>query len=118
MKYFFLADSWTTGRIWEFGGLWNERARRRLPNIQKQTLCIQENGDTLRLYAVEEAVLMVEVLPKAATQSTIGQVVLKRLLTAEQVIEKLCQEKTIFQAPEHPTEASDRSSLVSTAPLE
>ncbi len=61
---------------------------------------------------------MVEVLPKAATQSTIGQVVLKRLLTAEQVIEKLCQEETIFQAPEHPTEVSDRSSLVSTAPLE
>ncbi len=116
MKYFFLADSWTTGRIWEFGGLWNERARRRPPNIQKQTLCIQENGDTLRLYAAEEAVLMVEVLPKAAGQSTIGQVVLKRLLTAEQVIEKLCQEETIFQAPEIPAATGDRSSLIGTLP--
>lgn len=117
MKYFFLADSWTTGRIWEFGGLWNERARRRRPNIQKQTLCIQENGDTLRLYAVEEAVLMIEVLPIEAGQSTIGQVVLKRLLTAEQVIEKLCQEKTIFQAADLSTDTNDQASSISSLPV-
>ncbi len=96
MKYFFLSDSWTTGRIWEFGGLWNEQARRRKPHLQKQALCIQENDETLCLYQVEDAVLMVEVMPEQATESIIGQVVLKRLLTADQVIERLCQEDSFY----------------------
>ena len=103
VKYFFLSDSWITGRVWEFGGLWNESAWHRLPYLQQQSLCIQENGETLRLYQVEEAVLMVEVVPKAATHSMIGQVVLKRLLSAEQVIERLCQEETIFNALSYST---------------
>lgn len=47
---------------------------------------------------------MVEVVPKAATHSMIGQVVLKRLLSAEQVIERLCQEETIFNALSHSTD--------------
>jgi hypothetical protein len=42
---------------------------------------------------VEEAVIMVEVAPKSAeiadTVPTIGQVVLKRLISAEQVLEIL-----------------------------
>ncbi|MEM9149346.1 MAG: hypothetical protein AAGB19_02690 [Cyanobacteria bacterium P01_F01_bin.3] len=92
MKYFFLSDSWTTGRVWEFGGLWNEQAWNRKPYLQKQPLYIQENDENLWLYKTEEAVLMVEVMPKAMTQPTIGQVVLKRLLSAEQVVDMLCKE--------------------------
>ncbi|MGB7249388.1 MAG: hypothetical protein WBC73_10645 [Phormidesmis sp.] len=96
MKYFFLSDGWTTGRVWEFGGLWNERAWHREPHLQKQSLCIKENNETLCLYAVEDAVLMVEVMPEVVNQTAIGQVVLKRLLTADQMIERLCKEESIF----------------------
>lgn len=55
-----------------------------------------ENGEKLWLYRVEEAVLMIEVKPStdAAVDNpatrTIGQVVLKRLISAEQAIELLC----------------------------
>ncbi len=111
VKYFFLSDSWTTGRVWEFGGLWNETAWHRLPYLQQQSLGIQENGETLWLYQVEEAVLMVEVVPKAVAHSIIGQVVLKRLLSAEQVIERLCQEDTIFNAIARPTDDSTPMNL-------
>lgn len=104
VKYFFLSDSWTTARVWEFGGLWNEAAWYRLPHLQQQSLCIQENGETLWLYQVEEAVLMVEVVPKAVANPIIGQVVLKRLLSAEQVIERLCQEETILNVLSHSTD--------------
>ena len=112
MKYFFLADGWTTGRVWEFGGLWNETAWQRKPHLQQQTLCIREGDEVLRLYQTEDAVLMVEVMPlsppaneltsleaTAKTEPTIGQVVLKRLLGADQAVERLCQEETIFYAP-------------------
>lgn len=107
MKYFFLADGWTTGRVWEFGGLWNQAAWQRSPHLQKQPLCIREGDEILRLYQAEDAILMVEVVPldnfsgQASTVSSqqIGQVVLKRLLSAEQAMEKLCNEETIFHAP-------------------
>lgn len=99
MKYFFLADGWVTGRVWEFGGLWNEVAKRRKPYLQKQSLCIHENGERLWLYHAEDSILMVEVKPQGMDDShhAIGQVVLKRLLSADQVIEKLCEEKTVAQ---------------------
>ena len=90
MKYFFLSDGWTTGRVWEFGGLWNELGWQRKPHMRRLNLSIQEQGETLWLYQVEETVLMVEVKPESATDTPIGQVVLKRLITAEQVIERLC----------------------------
>ena len=90
MKYFFLSDGWTTGRVWEFGGLWNELGWQRKPHIRRLNLSIQDQGETLWLYQVEETVLMVEVKPESATSGPIGQVVLKRLITAEQVIERLC----------------------------
>ena len=98
MKYFFLSDGWTTGRVWEFGGLWNESGWQRKPHIRKLTLCIQEQGETLWLYQVEASVLMVEVKPPRSSPAqgmsgdsrAIGQVVLKRLITAEQVIQRLC----------------------------
>jgi hypothetical protein len=49
-----------------------------------------ENGEKLWLYRVEDAVLMVEVKPKSETEmAAIGQVVLKRLITADQAIDIL-----------------------------
>lgn len=114
MKYFFLSDSWTTGRVWEFGGLWNEQARRRKPILTKQSLCIQENDETLYLYQAEDAVLMVEVMPEQVADSIIGQVVLKRLLTADQVIERLCQEDS-FYAQSHAARPGESSALPKTA---
>jgi len=90
VKYFFLSDGWVTGRVWEFGGLWNELGWQRKPHMRRLNLSIQEQGETLWLYQVEETVLMVEVIPEGKTSEPIGQVVLKRLITAEQVIERLC----------------------------
>lgn len=90
MKYFFLSDGWVTGRVWEFGGLWNELGWQRKPHIRRLNLSIQEQGETLWLYQVEETVLMIEVKPEGVPSEPIGQVVLKRLITAEQVIERLC----------------------------
>lgn len=109
MKYFFLSESWTTGRIWEFGGLWNELAWNRPAYVERQPLYIRENGDNLWLYKAEEAILMVEVKPRAIADPTIGQVVLKRLLSAEQVVERLCQEE-VFHPPAHPSDATDTES--------
>jgi hypothetical protein len=92
VKYFFLSEGWSIGRVWELGGLWNEVAWRRKPEIQRLNLCILEQGEKLWLYRVEDAVLMVEVKPDVAEAGTsnIGQVVLKRLISAEQAIELLC----------------------------
>lgn len=84
------------GRVWELGGLWNDVAWRRQPDIQRMDLYIQENQqEKLWLYSVENAVLMVEVKPQLfnasdISQSAIGQVVLKRLISAEQVLELVC----------------------------
>ena len=94
MKYFFLSDGWTVGRVWELGGLWNEIAWRRKPKIHRMNLGIVERGEKLWLHQVEDAVLMVEVKPIAPDQAnpagqTIGQVVLKRLISAEQTVEQL-----------------------------
>jgi len=93
VKYFFLSDGWTIGRVWELGGLWNEIAWRRKPEIQRVDLCVWEQSGKLWLYRVEDAVLMVEVKPtaevQAASDKNIGQVVLKRLITADQAIEFL-----------------------------
>jgi hypothetical protein len=91
VKYFFLSDGWTIGRVWSSGGLWQITAWRRQPDIQQMKICIVENNELLWLYRVEEAVLTVEVVPtkpEVASQ-TIGQVVLKRLMSSEQVIERL-----------------------------
>jgi len=95
VKYFFLSDGWVIGRIWELGGLWNEIAWRRKPEIRQLDLCIWENGEKLWLYRVEDAVLMVEVKPTVEVQlertaQSIGQVVLKRLISADQAIDLLC----------------------------
>jgi hypothetical protein len=91
VKYFFLSDGWIIGRVWEFGGLWNEGVWRRKPQIERTNLYVTEQQEQLWLYQVEEAVLMVEVKPIAPEESSqsIGQVVLKRLITAEQAIAHL-----------------------------
>lgn len=105
MKYFFLSEGWTVGRVWEFGGLWNEAAWRRKPEIRQTNLCMIENGEKLWLYRVEEAVLMVEVSPinpesnKPETRA-IGQVVLKRLIDGDQAIEILAKAEGFFKGGE------------------
>lgn len=95
VKYFFLSDGWSTGRVWEFGGLWDELAWQRKPYIRRLNLFIEEQGEKLWLYQVEDTVLMVEVTPQDTVKPTIGQVVLKRLISAEQVIERLCESKRV-----------------------
>ncbi|WP_017712843.1 hypothetical protein [Prochlorothrix hollandica] len=99
MKYFFLTDEWTIGRVWELGGLWNSLLWRRSPIIEPMGLALIPGGSMgsiaegeashgLRLYRVEDAVFMLEVNPPAlgsGSQGTIGRVMLKKLITAEQV---------------------------------
>jgi hypothetical protein len=92
VKYFFLSEDWTVGRVWASDGLWQVTAWRRQPDIKQINLCLVEQSELLWLYQVEDAVLTVEVKPKTlavGTTQVIGQVVLKRLMTAEQVIERL-----------------------------
>ena len=87
MKYFFLSEGWTYERVWEFGGLWNYSRWRRNPEIRRLDIGIKQQGETLWLYQVEDAIIMLEVKSIAIHQnSAIGQVVLKRLIAAEQVI--------------------------------
>jgi hypothetical protein len=102
VKYFFLAEGWTVGRVWETGGLWNERAWRRKAEIQKMNICITGPDETLWLHQVEDAVVMVEVTPIDNDQVSkgaraIGQVVLRRLITAEQILEWLSSSKVCLE---------------------
>lgn len=115
MKYFFLAENWTTGRVWEFGGLWDERTHKRGPHLSKQPLYIQENGENLWLYQAEEAILMIEVMPEDQAHPTIGQVVLKRLLSAEQVIERLCHETVFHPEPAATTQPQYAEGMTSAS---
>ena len=91
VKYFFLSEGWTYSRVWEFGGLWDQISWGRQPEIKRLDCGILQQQEILWLYAVEDAVLMVEVEPKQKPDATsnIGQVVLKRLISAEQVIEEI-----------------------------
>ncbi|MDJ0575357.1 MAG: hypothetical protein QNJ65_09365 [Xenococcaceae cyanobacterium MO_234.B1] len=97
MKYFFLSEGWTYGRVWEFGGLWGYATWRKPPHIERLNCGIVQRGETLWLYEVEDAVIMLEVKPIASEESNIGQVVLKRLITAEQAIKVLTEAETIIQ---------------------
>ncbi|MEM6754687.1 MAG: hypothetical protein AAF630_17150 [Cyanobacteria bacterium P01_C01_bin.38] len=94
MKYFFLSDGWKVGRVWAFDGLWQVSAWRRHPEIERLNLCLVEDDEVMWLYQVEEAIVTVEVqpilsVPRDTPPQNIGQVVLKRLISAEQVIERL-----------------------------
>jgi hypothetical protein len=95
VKYFFLSEGWIVGRVWGVGGLWSETAWRRLPDIQQLNLCLWDQNEKMWLYCVEDAVLMVEVKPtdplvQSDPTKNIGNVVLTRLISAEQVLERLC----------------------------
>lgn len=88
--------------MWASDGLWNETAWRRRPDIQRMNLCLVEQSEKLWLYRVEDAVLTVEVRPSYTDQGApanqpIGQVVLKRLISAEQVIERLGAAESMCQ---------------------
>lgn len=102
MKYFFLSDGWIVGRVWASDGLWSEIAWRRLPDIEQMSICLVEQNEKLWLYRVEDAILTVEVKPSPIAQvdpgaKAIGQVVLKRLMSAEQVLERLAAAQTMCQ---------------------
>ena len=98
MKYFFLSAGWQIGRVWELGGLWNEMAWRRRPDIRQLSLGLMEQGEKLWLYQVEDAVLMVEVKPpEDSERSAIAQVILKRLINAEQALQILATAEKILQ---------------------
>ncbi|MBE9211815.1 hypothetical protein IQ247_03625 [Plectonema cf. radiosum LEGE 06105] len=94
MKYFFLSEGWKVGRVWAFDGLWQVTAWRRQPDIQRLNICLVEDSEVMWLYQVEDAIVTVEVqpalsVPRNVPPQNIGQVVLKRLISAEQVIERL-----------------------------
>jgi hypothetical protein len=91
VKYFFLSEGWTVGRVWELGGLWDEVSRRRKPYIRGLNLAMVEKGENLWLHEVEDDVLMVEVIPTGALAqpNPFGQVLLRRLIAGEQVIQCL-----------------------------
>ncbi|MDY6939608.1 MAG: hypothetical protein SWY16_18395 [Cyanobacteriota bacterium] len=100
MKYFFLSEGWAVDRVWGSQGLWNANAWRRPPQIEQTNFCTIDRDEILWLYCVEEAVLMVEVKPihsEASAPETIGQVVLKRLMSAEQALEKLIASNAVCQ---------------------
>jgi hypothetical protein len=117
VKYFFLSEGWTIGRVWGAEGIWNEMAWRRKPDIERTTLCLVEPTETMWLYRVEDAVLMVEVKPvevsgAGAGAKPIGQVVLKRLIGGDQVVERLCSAGVLCKAPgvgSEPTASSEQS---------
>ena len=90
--------------MWEFGGLWDRLSWGRKPEIKRLDCGILQQQEILWLYAVEDAVLMVEVQPEADSEASpaIGQVVLKRLITAEQAIEVLSNSESIFNTAEKP----------------
>jgi hypothetical protein len=99
MKYFFLSEGWDYSRVWEEGGLWDITVWRRKPNIKRLTLGMVEQGQVLWLYQVEDAVLMIEVKPipqQMKSSSTIGQVVIKRLINSEEVIQRLINAQAII----------------------
>lgn len=99
MKYFFLSEGWIYDRVWEFGGLWDQFSWGRKPEIKRIDCGVIQQNEALWLYAVEDSVLMIEVKPPADTQATsIGQVVLKRLITAEQALDILATSDSIFNS--------------------
>ena len=76
--------------------MWDETTWRRKPEIKRLNCGIFQQGETLWLYQVEDAVLMVEVTPDdIQVNSNIGQVVLKRLISAEEALDILTQSEIV-----------------------
>ncbi|AGY59643.1 hypothetical protein [Gloeobacter kilaueensis] len=100
MKYFFLTEGWKIARVWDTSGIWNEQVQRRKPGIERIEMGIVENGEAFWLYRVEEAVVMVEVKPFPSDGSAkgFGQVVLKRLIDAQEVLDRLCTAEALFNS--------------------
>ena len=100
MKYFFLTEGWQIGRVWEFGGLWDTVSWRRSPRIARTNIAMEHKGEKLWLYQVEDPILMLEVSPSqsANAPSTIGQVMIKRLMNPEEAIAQLGQAKHLVTA--------------------
>lgn len=111
MKYFFLSEGWEVGRVWEPAGIWNLAVWRRQPLIEQTALVVLEHSERLCLHQVEDAVLMVEVKPgpglvNHSEEQGIGQVVLKRLMTAEQVLAYLISHADIHKIEQQSFNAS------------
>ena len=104
MKYFFLTQGWIPNRIWERSGLWNEMMWRRKPYLRPLSIGILENEQALWLYEVEPAIIMVEVIPTSSaviSNPNIGQVVLKRLMDSQQVLDTLLEAKEVIKSAEN-----------------
>jgi hypothetical protein len=97
MKYFFLSQGWRVRRVWELSGLWNDMAWRRKPIIIPIGVYLVDGKEEMMLYKVEEVIQAIEVIPEESLESTesgdskpaIAQVRITRLLSAEQVLERM-----------------------------
>ncbi|MBD2160988.1 hypothetical protein H6F46_09810 [Limnothrix sp. FACHB-1083] len=102
-KYFFLADGWIVGRVWSTDGPWSTIAWRRGPRIERTHLSITQQDEVLWLYRAESNIVTIEVKPEPTTtgdgnfNQPIGQVLLTRLISADQVIERLSLAQAHFQ---------------------
>ncbi len=101
MQYFFLTEGWHIGRVWEPGGPWDILSWRRPPKIQRTNIAMENQGERLWLYQVDDPILMLEVTPDPTKVKTenIGQVMIKRLITPEEAIAQLNQANTLYKDP-------------------
>lgn len=96
------------GRVWEQGGAWQGRGQRQKHQIRPLNLGIQEAQEVLWLHAVEENVLMVEVIPgETISDRSLGQVILRRLIDAEAAIARLATAEILIRQASgaHPPES-------------
>ncbi len=101
MKYFFLSQGWRVRRVWEVSGLWNDMAWRRRPIIISIGVYLVDGREEMVLYKVEEAIQAIEAIPEDLANTSdhivsndsskvaIAQVRISRLLSAEQVLERI-----------------------------
>lgn len=101
MKYFFLAQGWRVRRVWDVSGLWNEMSWRRRPIIIPIGVYLVDGREEMVLFKVEESIQAVEAIPEDLSNNrdrtvsndgskvAIAQVRISRLLSAEQVLERI-----------------------------
>ncbi|HBC43243.1 MAG TPA: hypothetical protein DCZ88_15510 [Pseudanabaena sp.] len=109
MKYFFLAQGWRVRRVWDVSGLWNEMAWRRRPIIIPVGVYLVDDREEMVLFKVEESIQAIEAIPEDVSNNrdqimsnsndgskvAIAQVRISRLLSAEQVLERITPLKYI-----------------------